>query len=72
MDLKKVFLQFDLDIKLNYKNRKEFCIKFGLNYADVTNLFGRIYRLESSPRVDMVEKIAVALGYEMTFNKIKN
>ena len=72
MDLKKVFLQFDSDIKLNYKNRKKFCIELGLNYGDVTNLFGRIYRLESSPRVDIVEKIAVALGYEMTFNKIKN
>ena len=72
MDLKKVFLQFDSDIKLNYKNRKEFCIKSGLNYHDVTNLFGRIYRLDASPRVAMVEKIAVALGYEMTFNKIKN
>ncbi len=69
MELREVFINLDSEIKLKYKNRKEFCEKFSLNYADVSNLFGRVFREEVQPRVDIIEMVAKPLGYELKLVK---
>ncbi len=72
MNLKEQFIQFDSEIKSKYGNRKEFCKKFSLNYHDINNLFGRIFREEARPRVDIIEMVSKPLGYDLSFIKNKN
>ena len=69
MNLKEMFSKFDSDIKLKYKNRKKFCEEFSLNYGDVNNLFGRVYRSEGNPRIDIIQMIAEPLHYELILSK---
>lgn len=72
MNLREQFIQFDAEIKLKYGNRKEFCKRFSLNYQDINNLFGRIFREEVRPRVDIIEMVSKPLGYDLSFIKSRD
>ena len=69
MDIKNIILRLNNDIQLNYGTREIFCQKNGFDYKSMTAMFSRVLSKNQNPRIDMVEKYANALGYELALVK---
>lgn len=69
MDIKNIILKLSNDIQLKYGTRESFCEEKGFDYKNMTSMFSRVLNQNQNPRIDMVEKYANALGYELALVK---
>ena len=65
MDIKNIILKLSNDIQLKYGTREIFCKENGFDYKNMTSMFSRVLSKNQNPRMDMIEKYANALGYEL-------